>query len=251
MLQAPRLNRYNFVWRGVSDIAYRLDPGIVRKIAKDKYSDAAQEVTEEDVAAAEEQLLHDARLNGFHRLESGQLLTDDQLRARLQHQGAATRLLDVTSNALIALWMATHNERKDDDVGALFAIDWTADRPGPQPETVAEMVQHPRVTWLWKVGMDVDPRIRSQSGAFLVGRVPEREPDRTRSSLALNFPDYNIARLFADAPGSGNYPASPTVIFRLTRDVKVAARDFLNRVVGMNPATIFPDIAGFAQAHSA
>ncbi len=41
------------------------------------------------------------------RVEGGQLVDDFQLLADLQHFGVPTRLVDVTSNPMTALWFAT------------------------------------------------------------------------------------------------------------------------------------------------
>ena len=103
---------YRFVWRGVSNIGYRFDPGIVRRIAREQYDGDAAEVTEEDVQVAEAALLGEARTLGLHQRPGLPELTDDELRALLQHHGAATRLLDVSTNAFIALWMAVSNQRE-------------------------------------------------------------------------------------------------------------------------------------------
>lgn len=247
--QAHERKRYRFLWRGVSDMRYRFDPGIVRRIAREKYQSKAQSVTEEDVSQAEASLLGEARALGLHQRVGLEPLTDDELRALLQHHGAATRLIDVSTNAFISLWMAVENERQTDVSGALFAIDWPAQNPD-RPSTVEERVREEGTTWLWETPRNLDPRIQSQSGKFLVGRVPRAEADRALTSLPLIFGNARGERIFT-GKGSGRFPKSPTVIFEITPQVKAEARSFLREVVGMTPAGVYPDLAGFAQANKA
>lgn len=59
------------------------------------------------------QLLNDASLRGF-REQQGNRLSDLELLAELQHNGAATCLIDFTTNSLIALWFACQEEPDKD-----------------------------------------------------------------------------------------------------------------------------------------
>lgn len=251
MLGSPRLDRYRLFWRGVADIKWRLDPGMVRKLASENGCDAA-DVTEDQVAEADAILLSEARAAQFHRLEAGRELNNDELRARLQHQGAGTRLLDVSSNVFTALWMAVDEKKVREAPGALFAIDMSsAETDRVEVDLATAVSQHPNALFLWETPLDVDARIRAQSGKFLASAVPAKREDRKNTSLALKFVNSNASRLFSDTPGHGRYAASPTIVFELSYDLKVAIKKFLERVVGMSAITVYPDLAGFARANSA
>src|SRR5439155_1336769 len=64
-------------------------------------------LSEENVRWASAELIRVARANRLDRIE-GLQLPDLALLAHLQHHGAATPLLDVTVDPLVALWMVAH-----------------------------------------------------------------------------------------------------------------------------------------------
>lgn len=248
-LSHPRMRRWNWVWRGVGNVAYRLDSGIVRKIAQERFSGDARLVTEEMVREAERKPLWDARQAGYANRVGLPPLSEDELRARLQHQGAATRLLDVSTNAFVALFMALDSENETVDA-ALFAFDWTMNRDRVTPGSVAEMVKHPHTTWKVSYDIDIDARLRAQHGQFILGRIPDSIAERSFTSLPLQFPQHKIARIFSESPGPGKYPTSPTIIFRISAGARSDIKKFLECVLDMCKQTIYPDLAGFARANA-
>ena len=68
-------------------------------------------LSEANVREIERQLIERARQAGH-----GLGLSELELLARLQHHGAATRLLDCTTNAFIALWFACREKPEVDGV---------------------------------------------------------------------------------------------------------------------------------------
>lgn len=60
----------------------------------------------------ETSLLRHARHKGFDT-ENGKILTDFELLAKLQHHGAATRLVDFSKNVLVALWFAIQDNKEE------------------------------------------------------------------------------------------------------------------------------------------
>jgi len=148
--------------------------------------------------------------------------------------------------------MAVDEKKVREAPGALFAIDMSAaERDRAEVELSEAVKQHPEALFLWETPLDVDARIRAQSGKFLASAVPTRAADRTNTSLALKFVDTDASRLFADNPGHGRYAASPTLVFELSHELKLATKNFLERIVGMSAVTVYPDLAGFARANSA
>ena len=87
-------------------------------------SSADRRLQEQDTAPSlseylTKSLIEPARLEGYaHRQDKE--LNDLELLAALQHQGAATCLIDFTSNFHIALWFACQD---DTEVGRVFVID--------------------------------------------------------------------------------------------------------------------------------
>lgn len=110
-----------FVWRGVADARWRVRSSLYRMLAQEDPT-RAEPLTEAELRARERALLREARHWGLG-LRSGTLMNDMELLATLQHHGIPTRLLDVTSNPMTALWFACQRAGDRDAAGALFAFD--------------------------------------------------------------------------------------------------------------------------------
>src|SRR6266404_2469373 len=93
----PKLGRVR-MWRGQADISWPIHSTAYRRLASSR-----ARISESDVISYEENLLKHATHRGYRYLD-GRELSDLELLARLQHHGAATRLVDATRSAFIALW---------------------------------------------------------------------------------------------------------------------------------------------------
>lgn len=104
-----------FCWRGVSNADYGLYSSLFRNLA---LNGPGSLPTEEDMQRAEQKILGMARQR--FRTDTPTM----ELFASLQHFGAPTRLIDVTMNALIALYFAVTDSGKSDQSsdGRLFAF---------------------------------------------------------------------------------------------------------------------------------
>lgn len=107
-----------FCWRGVSNAEYGLYSSLFRALASSKPDPMP---TEQDMQEAELRILELARQR--FRTDAPTL----ELLASLQHFGAPTRLIDVTMNALIALYFAVSGTRASDESsdGRLFAFGFS------------------------------------------------------------------------------------------------------------------------------
>jgi len=111
--------------------------------------------------------------------------------AILQHHGTATRLLDVTTDPMIALRFAC--EALTDKKGVLFAIevskavhlDWSASRPTAD---VVDSLEIDQLAVYWPKPIDV--RIQVQRGAFVFGRVPDDRVTRKATSVPIRLPSW-------------------------------------------------------------
>ena len=111
-----------WLWRGQADAAHGLEPGMHTRVR----NTPGVPLNEYSVRVATNQLLELARANGLDRVEDLRL-PDMALLAHLQHNGAATPLLDVTVDPLVAMWMVAYSSGEDpfaldDRDGWLFAI---------------------------------------------------------------------------------------------------------------------------------
>jgi hypothetical protein len=89
-----------YAWRGQSDATYKLSSSLYRRI-----ENSGEAVSEKALRTEEIKILEEARRWGLGR-DLGPSATDLHLLALLQHHGVPTRLLDVTSNPITALWFA-------------------------------------------------------------------------------------------------------------------------------------------------
>lgn len=248
LIAKGKLDQYTMVWRGVANISWPLDSSLFRKLAVQHGRD---HVTEAMMQTAEQELIAEARRLRFDRMPGGEVLGDLALLATLQHQGAATRLVDGTFNPLIAAWFAVEDEQQDEEDGALLGIDMTdrsldpqvAERGGPMRDVLSKGDFR-----LWRPP-PVEQRIRAQQAVFILGKVPA--PVTEMSSLDVKIMNRRADRLFVDNPGSGRYAKRPLFVLRVQAGVKQQLRRFLTGRLGMDAVSMYPDLAGFARARRA
>src|SRR6202035_3111636 len=105
-----------YVWRGQGDIHYTLHHAMHRRLAR-----SARAETEATLASQESILVTRARTTGYDRA-LGRRLSDVELVGLLQHEGAATRYLDVTPDPYIALFFACEQAVGSDASAGLIAL---------------------------------------------------------------------------------------------------------------------------------
>lgn len=180
-----------WLWRGQADSSYGVEPGMHTRVLHSNlaHSDkTAQQGTDHLLRIARE-----ARLDQ----QEGMRLPDLALLATLQHHGAATPLIDVSTDPLIALWMVAFATAQDPDgldqqAGRLFGIlrppadrwidpldarNYSAKRGGKN--SIAELAQE---TYYWYRAPDVTERLRIQRGSFLIGGL---NPLASRSDTSM------------------------------------------------------------------
>jgi hypothetical protein len=218
-----RLNVH--LWRGQGNISWPIHSSAYRRLLKTQGS-----VIEKNMQSYEEYLLHHATHQGY-RFEFGRELSDFELLAKLQHHGAATRLIDCSRNILVALWFACSSEQ--DEVGLLFGVhsNHLGGEENKQEERTykdifdgLEEFNHPQ-TWQPPV---VSKRISAQGAQFLYSKVSQDE----MGSLAVEKePESYIA-------------------IGLSPEVKHLLISELSEMFDIRYLTLFPDIDGFGYANS-
>ena len=99
------LKNQMLLYRGLSNADYEIESSAYRRIKKSQETEVHPYVFEEYNL----QLLDESILRGF-RNRQDRKLSKLELLAELQHNGAATCLIDFTYNSLIALWFACQNQ---------------------------------------------------------------------------------------------------------------------------------------------
>ena len=232
-----------WLWRGQPNATYGIEPSIHTRITR-------QEGKLDDGLATRYtgDLIKAARAACLDRHEAT-ILPDMALLALLQHHGAATPLLDVSLDPVVALYMAVVSPSKDDfkEDGVLFAIR--------RPSTVIDAFdsrgfeaiydQVPVDAVCLYSAPDVSERLRIQRGHFLVGRHDRKDP-RITIPLTLDSrkriqTSWIWRRMLARGNRGPIVPASTDVaVFRITAKFKSQIQTWLEARSGLTTDFVYP-----------
>jgi len=153
-------------------------------------------------------------------------INDWQWLALAQHNRLPTRLLDWTSNPLVAVWFAVNTAPIGADSGVVWAHYYREESalyktlglgsPFEVPQTSIYFPEH------------ISPFIRAQAGVFTVHHIPEGKSSAI-PALEDSFRDAEFALTKIEIPGL----SFPSIRYHLFR-------------VGVSPASLFPGLAGVA-----
>ncbi len=188
------------------------------------------QATENKVVTYEEWLLEQATHRGYRYMD-GRELTDLELLARLQHHGAATRLVDATRSAFVALWFCVSSH--SDTTGALIGIHsaflggYESQLVTGPYDTLLQRIRKHDYPFTWEPTV-VSPRVAAQHSQFLLSRICES----VVGSLCLSK-DY-----------------SATLVVAIDPKLKETAQTLLVDAFDIRTITLFPDLDGFGRANS-
>ena len=161
-------------WRGQADASWPVHSSAYRRLKNQSRAWLLDDdaVLESAMREYEKRLLNVARLAG-HGHADGRKLTDLELLAKLQHQGAATRLVDFTRNAFVALWFACRS--LPDTWGIVFGVQlegsWRVGNEARLQTPMADLMANANGEMMaWRPSA-LSPRIPAQSGFFLPGEA--------------------------------------------------------------------------------
>ncbi|PWC06422.1 FRG domain-containing protein [Mycetocola zhujimingii] len=250
----------SLAWRGMASSDYELTSSLQRTLGP---------VDEATLRLQERKLLAAAREWGLGYGPGG-WASDLQLLADLQHYGTATRLLDVSSNPMTALWFACqpaqdHTGAHISRDGVLLAVNTAGwKRYGrSRPDGSYSAIENP-IAWELEHALAQgtpfiveslmpNDRLRAQEGFFLAGEVPlvsdqispfasfkvdssPMEPDRLREHLR----DPNPQR------GSGR-GRLPFVAVLIPSQFKAKVLQRLENSFNRHSRVLFPDFTGFRE----
>ncbi len=213
------------MWRGQADLDWPIHSSAYRRLAL-----SGRSISEPDLVRYEEHLLRHATHQGYRYLD-GRALSDFELLARLQHHGAATRLIDATRSLLVALWFCSADH--PDKTGALIGIHshYLGGR-----EQVTEDGNY----------SDVIDRVASRSHPFTW------EPPGVSARIAAQHAQFVFSTVFDDPRGSLRLPDKPTgtLVIPIVPILKTESLNTLMEVFDLRRRTLFPDIDGFSTSNS-
>lgn len=222
-------------WRGQADVSWKLDSSIVRKSLRQHPDIKDPDKVEKLISFGEEQMLNRAKKNLYHYEDHGRKISDIELLAKLQHFGAATRLLDFSKNVLNALWFCVSDKDQANRPGLLvgihtniiagvgenyfdFAQDYSSFCHKLDNKSQIWMIDAPVVT----------QRISAQNSVFLCSKCEQSEHG------------------YFLLPEKEMYLKS----IAISPELKTEALSVLSAHFNITPYTVFPDIEGFASANS-
>ena len=245
----------SFVYRGMPKACWGVESSASRRIRHPQKTLPPLPVLQSYI----ERLLQNARERRFQEYD-GKDLTNLQLLAELQHYGAATCLIDFTSNALIALWFACRDEGRQIP-GRVVAMADTPGRFSPEdptdlPKDSVNFLSEDKL-WKWK---PIHPSIRiaTQQSVFVFGpgKIDKKDYEsieidggskgKIREELARRF-DIVEQHLFRDFTGfvtshahDSPYPYIPADYFSLGlaaehQEFYEEAEDFYSRALELDP----------------
>ncbi len=210
------------VYRGQAKAAWRVDCSAARRLAPGAKGEALGRVTH-SLAAYTEILLNGARRHVGNCPELPPGSSELEILAQLQHQGAATGLIDFTTEALVALWFAC-NEHLEED-GAVYIL------PRSEVQVVAEL--EARIHGVMKYFAPLGAR---EDQLYLWS--PHRLRGRPASQGSVFV--FGVPFLW------------PRQLWRvvIARASKPALLEELQTDHGLADDTLFPDLAGYGHANS-
>jgi len=257
-----------YAWRGQNDASWDFSPSLYRRLAAN-----SSHVTEKLMRDAELVLLEEARRWGLGR-DLGPSATDLHMLAVLQHHGVPTRLIDVTSNPMTALWFAVEEHRPNEDgkvrrsPGALFAIDvtktpWYETFQHGEGQTSDHLVNPLAATYEHALKKSTatkemfrafpalpDERMKAQEGFFVGSSVPLRHG--APGVLGLNpigaAPgEEKLKTLLRSEAGKGRPASVPLCAIVIPAALKDKLRDPLKHTYNRRRRVLFPDVDGFRE----
>ena len=224
----------SYTYRGQRDSAWPLQSAAVRRLESFGQSARQQHnlsLSDRIVQYTQHHLLREFRNRGFDIVD-GRRQSVLECLSTLQHQGAATPLLDFSYSPLVALWFASESSDPETD-GKIFKIDVTVYQTGRNEdatgheatfEEILDGLRYPREILAWQ-----PPGIGDSSRRALA----------QQSVLLLYKPHTDHLSAVGD---------------RHFKDITVVAaekeplREDL-RAAGVTASSLFPDLAGFAGAN--
>lgn len=215
--------RHVQVWRGQEDIEWAINSGAYRRLEK-----VQKKVTERNIISYEQSLLERASHKGYG-VSNGLVLSDMELLSRLQHHGAATRLVDFSKNSLVALWFCVSS--LSNKYGLLLGLSTNHIGGGVEgtlddtfksyKDAVDDLGKHDYPMFIETPV--VSQRIAAQHGVFLFSDLS----DEKTGSLKISGDGYNL-------------------FLAISPELKKQARKVLIETFDIRTETLFPDLDGFS-----
>ena len=207
-----------YLFRGVTQEKYGIVASACRRLPD------ADKNNPSKLLKINQELIDKARGLG-HDQRDGRQLTDLELLAELQHFGAATCLIDLSRNALVALWFACQTSSGGEANGKVFAVN--------RDDTVRLKTVNPKL-----MKKDIDYFLQpDENGRYLQYQwSPKLQNNRIIAQQSV----FVFSGIQIEAE----------VECVIDKDNKQEILISLEQISGITESSIYPDFDGFARLHA-
>ena len=231
MIEADIFEESKFLFRGQENESWKVETSAYRRLKRDAIQ---KEISKEDELYYNLGLIEQFKHADLHSGNSSKIMEMDLgILAQLQHNGAATSLIDFSDNPLVALYFACKENAGTTNNGKVFILS-TGDETKFEEISSIKQIQNSKIrvpeqieffkgknilnkekSVYWKPA-HLNNRITAQQSYFLIGEIMDSDMKK--------------------------------IIIK--GDLKPSILEELSLVYGINEITLFPDLVGFAQANS-
>ncbi len=216
------LSETELLYRGQSDSSWLVSCSAARRLTQDPTNRTLPQLIDSLLVGYLEFLIAKARRRQLFPPQLDVNSSDMNLLAQLQHQGAATGLIDFTCDPLVALWFACHESFNVDGAVYILPVSKTKKIPDDRIHSykIAALYQD-NSWWSWKPD-PIGNRITAQSSVFVFGNAKFAPNQMKRLVIPANckrnilmqlesLHDILEENLYPDFPGyaSANAPNKP------------------------------------------
>ena len=225
----------NFLYRGQANVKWSVDCSAVRRLTNYSTNPIDDQLINFLLVGYLDFLIAKAKMRGFIPPGLSENSTDLEFLAQLQHQGAATGLIDFTRQPLVALWFACTATREEDRKadGAVYVLSRSATQAVSKRDledknkTIQDFYKKDKL-WLWDPSA-IGNRIVAQGSIFVFG-IPRIYPAQMKQLIVRadskdnilkeleTLYDINEEELFADFSGYATINSSSR-IFDVNRTI--------------------------------
>ncbi len=197
------------VYRGQADADWQPESGAVRRL-RNAYSEDFP-VDENDLQRLVDEYQKEKLIMPMQIIDGNNSFSDLQRLSVLQHQGAATGLLDFTEYLLVALWFACKKLPDKDKDAKIFVLDIGNPQIARNGRSLADPFDAGQMTVYYEPDRSLGARIIAQQSIFVIcnPRIPDQHllsiviPQASKEPLKNYLTQLGLSKiaLFGDVPG--------------------------------------------------
>jgi len=194
LLKLKSENKAGLLYRGQSKESWPVDCSAARRLKDNSAHQIHHQLIDHLLIGYSEFLINKAKIRGFLPDGFGQKLSDLELMAQLQHQGAATILIDFSRQPLVALWFACNSRREENGVVYVFPRSETNEISDDDLGREIRSFYGQNKLWSWDVSA-LGNRIVAQSSVLIFGMSAVMPGKMTKLTIPAKYKGTIIQQL--------------------------------------------------------